>query len=145
MLAAMFDDGAITFAQQLSGRLTAVGPGLADLELAAEGATPLGAVMRIAVRLSFVTEHRFRGRGTLAVAGNDALAIATVDNGHLIDTRDGGARHGTAVLDAIGLGPLAGAHGRITSNFVVTRDGRVTDQQVLVLFRPQDRNQGGIP
>jgi hypothetical protein len=60
MLAAMFDDDAIAFAQQLSGRLTTVGPGLADLELTADGATPLGSAMRIAVRLSFLTEHRFR-------------------------------------------------------------------------------------
>jgi hypothetical protein len=101
--------------------------------------------MRIAVRLSFLTEHRFREHGTLAVAGRDALAIATVDDGHLIERRDGGARHGTAVLDAIGLGPLAGLHGQITSNFVVYGDGRVTDRQVLVVSRPQDHNQGGSP
>ena len=65
ILAAMLDHGTITFAHQLSGRLTTIGPGLADLDLTADGATPLGSVMRIAIGLSFVTEHRFRGRGTL--------------------------------------------------------------------------------
>jgi hypothetical protein len=145
MLAAMFDDGTITFAQKLSGRLTTIGPGLADLELAADDPTPLGPAMQIGLQLSFVTEHQFRARGTVAVAGRDALAIATVDDGHLIETHDRGARHGTAVLDATGLGPLAGLHGRITSNFVVSGDGRVTDRQVLVLLRPQHHNQGGSP
>jgi hypothetical protein len=141
----MLDHGTIAFAQQLAGRLTTIGPGLADLELAADGPTPFGSVMRIALQLSFVTEHQFRARGTVAVAGDDALAIVTVDDGHLIATRDGSARHGTAVLDAIGLGRLAGLHGRITSNFVVDGVGRVTDRQVLVLFTPQDHNQGGAP
>jgi hypothetical protein len=38
------------------------------------------------------------------------------------------------VLEAEGLGTLEGAHGRITSNFVVSSDGEVTDDRVVVLF-----------
>jgi hypothetical protein len=132
----------ITFAQVLSGSLTTIGPGLADLELTADGATPLGNHTRVAAQLSFVTEHRFRAQGTVTVASRLALACTTAEDGHLAAATEDGVRGGTAVLDAIGRGPLARAHGRIRSSFVVSGDGRVTDEQVLVLHRRQDHEQG---
>ena len=141
MLAAV----SITFTQQLSGRLTTVGPGLADLELAGDARTPLGTGTRMTGQLAFVTERSFRGRGTVAIAGREALALSTASDGHLAGATDRGVRHGTAVFDVIGLGLLAGAHGRLTSSFAVTGDGRVSDRQVLVLSRPQDHDQGGTP
>jgi hypothetical protein len=147
MLAAMFSadnvPSRITFPQRLSGRLTTVGPGLADVVLAGDGPTPLGAGTRLAGQLSFVTERSFRARGTIAVAGRDALEFTTIAEGSLCAATDEGVRHGTAVLHVIGLGPLAGVHGHVTSNFVVSDDGRVSDRQVLVLFPPQDHHQGG--
>ena len=146
MVAAMFerDDptAPLAFAQQLSGRLTTVGPGLADLELTGAEPTPLGSDTRLAARLSFASERSFRERGTLAVAGQDALAFTTVGHGDLAEA-DGDAQHGTAVLDITGLGPLAGARGRITCNFLVSGDGRVIDRQVLVLFCGTNHNEGG--
>jgi hypothetical protein len=124
----------ITFAQRLCGRLTTIAPGVADLELSADTETPLGALTRLAARLTFADGRSFQDSGTVTVAGRDALAIATSGDGHLDDTPHAGVRHGTAVLHVTGLGALRGAHGRLTSNFVVTGDGRVTDRQVLVLF-----------
>jgi len=149
MLAAMFSaDHAtrrITFAQRLSGRLTTIGPGLADLELAGDEPTPLGVGTRLAAQLAFVTEHSFRARGTVAIAGRDALAFTTVSEGHLATATARGVRRGAAEFDVTGLGPLTGAHGHITSSFVAYDDGRVSDRLVLVLFTPQDHNQGGTP
>jgi hypothetical protein len=147
MVAAMLgpDDptAPIAFAQQLSGRLTTIGPGLADLDLAGDAPTPLGSGIRLAARLTFASERRFRERGTLAVAGGDVLALASLGDGDL-DEAGGDARHGTAVLGITGLGALAGAHGRITCNFVVSGDGCVIDRQVLVLFCGNHHtNEGG--
>jgi hypothetical protein len=133
----------ITFAQRLSGRLTAIGPGLADLELAGDEATPLGVGTRLAGQLAFVTEHSFRASGTVVIGGRDALAFTTVADGHLTDPTAQGVRHGTAVFDVTGRDDLAGAHGHITSTFVAYDDGRVSDRQVLVLSPPQDHNRGG--
>src|SRR4051794_18448109 len=102
MVASMFkpDDPAapIVLTQQLSGRLTTVGPGLADLELTGTEPTPLGPSMHLAARLAFSSERSFRERGTLAVADRDALAFTTVEDGDFAEA-GGDARHGTAVLD----------------------------------------------
>jgi hypothetical protein len=137
MLAAMFDEdaeGPIGYAQELTGRLTTVGPGVADLELSGSGPTPLGSSTRLEAQLWFASERSFRVWGTIAIAGRDVLAIATLGRGDLVDAAHQGIRHGTAVLEATGVGALAGVRGRITSNFVVSADGEVTDEQMVVLF-----------
>jgi hypothetical protein len=147
MLSAMFSadhvPSRITFPQRLSGRLTTIGPGLADVELAGDGQTPLGAGTRLAGQLSFVTERTFRARGTIAIAGRDALDFTTIAEGHLGGATAEGVRHGTVVLHVLGRGHLAGLRGHITSRFAVSDDGRVSDRQVLVLFPPEDHYQGG--
>jgi hypothetical protein len=53
----------------------------------------------------------------------------------LAPSADGRTRHGTSVLAVTGgAGRYAGASGRITSNFVLSPDGEVTDEQVVVVF-----------
>jgi len=134
-------DAPTTFVQKLTGRLTAIGPGLADLELSADAATPLGKHTHVRAQLSFLTERSFRARGRIAIAGHDALAFTTANDGHLAEPADGGVRHGTAVLDVTGIGALAGAHGQVSAAFVVSADGHVTDDQILVLFQPHRHNR----
>jgi hypothetical protein len=138
MLASMLHEhdatGPIGYAQELTGRLTAIGPGMADLDLCGAGATPLGSSTRLTAQLWFATERSFRVWGTIAVSGREVLAVATLDRGDLADASHQGIRHGTAVLEATGVGALAGVRGRITSNFVVSADGEVTDEQMVVLF-----------
>jgi hypothetical protein len=124
----------ITYSQRLEGRLTTVGPGLADIELSVTGETPLGPEAVLASQLAFATERSFREEGTITFAGGRALRIATLGRGDLAATPDGALRHGTAVLTVEGIGELSGARGRITSNFLVTEDGSLTDEQVVVLF-----------
>jgi hypothetical protein len=124
----------LTYNQRLSGHLTTVGPGLVDVELVAVGETPLGRAVRLASQLTFADERTFSEDGTLELGADGALHVRTVGHGSLTVGPAPGMRHGTAVLEAEGSGRLAGARGRITSNFVVTDDGEVTDEQVVVVF-----------
>jgi hypothetical protein len=135
----------VTFAQRLCGRLTAIGPGLAELELTGDVPTLLEQRAHVVAKLSFVTERTIRARGTIEVAGRDVLAFSTARDGHLGEPSAGGDRHGTTVLEAIGHGPLAGTRWRITSTFVVSGDGRMTDHQFLVLFCRADHHQEETP
>lgn len=124
----------IAYTQQMRGRLTAVGPGLADVELAADEATPLGPGATFAAQLAFASRHAFRAEGAIAFGDGPALRLRTLGDGVLAPSPDARLRHGTAVLEAWGVGPLSGVRGRITSNFVVAGDGALTDDQVVVLF-----------
>ncbi len=124
----------VTYTQRLEGRVTAVGPGLLDVELAAVGETPLGPAVRLASQLAFSDERTFRGDGTLELGAGGIVRIRTLGLGILTPGPAPGIRHGTAVLEAEGSGRLEGARGRITSNFLVADDGEVTDEQVVVLF-----------
>lgn len=134
----------IVYTQRLRGRLTAVGPGLLDAELAAAGDTPLGSCPTFASQLTFETGRSFRAEGTIAFRdGEPALTFTTLGRGDLGEATGGDVRHGTAMLDVAGIGRLGRAHGRITSNFTVDADGHVTDDQVVVLFI--DRETGDTP
>lgn len=124
----------ITYSQRLQGRVTTVGPGLIDVELAATGETPLGREAVLASQLAFATERSFREVGTITFGAGGALRFATLGHGDLVSAPDGSFRHGTAVLVVEGIGELSGARGRITSNFLVSEDGVLTDEQVVVLF-----------
>jgi hypothetical protein len=66
------------------------------------------------------------------------LRLRTVDEGRLTDSADEDLRHGTAILVVVGgTGQFEGATGRITSNFVVSDTGDLTDNQLgLVFLRP---------
>jgi hypothetical protein len=124
----------LTCSLRLRGRFTTVGPGLVDAELRAADGCSFGLVATVASQLAFATERTFQEHGTVAFDGEQALRLSTLGRGDLTDVRDDGLRHGTAVLLAEGIGPLAGARGRITSNFLVSMDGDVIDEQVIVLF-----------
>jgi hypothetical protein len=122
------------FTQSLNGRFTAVGPGLADVQLVGPDTSPLGGAIRLASQLSFANERAFRQEGTIEVGDDRAPVIATRGRGELGEAEGDGARHGRSELEARGVGRLAHARGRITSSFVVSPDGRVRDEQVVVLF-----------
>jgi hypothetical protein len=108
--------------------MTEVRPGVLDAELEARGA-------RSATRLVFKDESTFEESGTIDFGNGDALRVRSLESGHLARSADGRSRHGTSVLSVVeGAGRYAGASGRITSNFVLSPEGEVTDEQVAVLF-----------
>lgn len=112
----------IVYAQHLEGRLTDVGPGLLDASLRVDGGATLLS------QLTFLDEHRFREEGTIDFGDGRPLAFTTLGEGHLGPSPDPRYRHGTAVR------VIDGGRGRMTSNFLVAADGRVTDDEVAVVF-----------
>jgi hypothetical protein len=118
----------VTYTRTLRGRTTVVGPGVLDVQRSARGT-------RVRSRLVFADESTFSEEGTIEFGRGDALNFRSVGNGTLQAALSGGVRHGASVLEvADGVGRYAGASGRITSNFVLSPDGAITDEQVLVLF-----------
>jgi hypothetical protein len=112
--------------------MTAVGPGVLDAELHARGT-------RLSTRLVFADEDTFRGSGTLDFGHGDTIAFRSAEDGTLTRSADGRLHHGTWILSIVaGEGRYAGATGRITSNFVLSPDGEVTDEQVVVLFMDKE-------
>ena len=108
--------------------MTGVGPGVLEAELTARR-------MRVETRLEFTDETTFRESGTIDLGNGNALHVRSLEGGRLEQSADGRTRHGTSVLGVVGgTGRYAGASGRITSNFVLSSSGEVTDEQVVVLF-----------
>lgn len=120
----------IVYSQRLGGRLTAVAPGVLDASLAG-----VAAPATVDAQLSFAGERSFRVTGEIRFGGEGSLRFRTLESGRLDPSPDPGLRHGTAVLEICGgTGRFDGAHGRITSNFVVSDDGEITDHQLGVVF-----------
>jgi hypothetical protein len=118
----------VTFTRRLRGHMNVVGPGILDAELSSRGA-------RVVTRLVFVDGATFREEGTIDFGNGNALRFRSLGSGSLEPSPDGSVRHGTSVLEVDGgVGRYAGARGRITSNFVLSPDGEITDEQVVVLF-----------
>jgi hypothetical protein len=118
----------VTFTRRLRGRMTIVRPGVLDADLSGRG-------VHVASRLVFTDEGSFRETGTIDLGHGDAIRFDSLESGSLKPSADGLVRHGTTVLAiAGGLGRFARASGRITSNFVLSPSGEVTDEQVIVVF-----------
>jgi len=90
-------------------------------------------------RLTLDGRGRFSAAVTIDFGHGHALRLHTVDEGRLVGSADENLRHGTATFEIVdGSGQFEGATGRITSNFVVSDTGELTDNQVGVVFvRPQ--------
>ena len=127
----------IVYSQRLGGQLTAVAPGVLAASLAdyAEPAT-------LDAQLCFADERSFRLIGEVRLVGEGTLRFRSLGSGRIDPSPEPGLRHGTAVLEVWGgTGRFDGAHGRITSNFVVSDDGEITDHQLGVVFvaaRPKE-------
>jgi hypothetical protein len=117
--------------EELDGKLTAVGPGLLDATLATCG----GGSATLVSQLTFADTSRFSEEGRLEFGDGDALYFRTLSPGHLTSAPDPSLRLGTAVREIRhGTGALRGAAGRITSTFVVDRDGNLSDREVALVF-----------
>jgi hypothetical protein len=108
--------------------MTVIGPGVLDADLRARRT-------RVTTRLVFTDEVTFREEGSIELGAGNVLRFRSLESGKLERAGRRGARHGTSVLRVEdGQGRYAGAKGRITSNFVLSPDGEVEDEQVIVIF-----------
>jgi hypothetical protein len=142
---------AIAFTMEFRGRSTPLRPGV----LTTCASAPSGALVTridgdgvhgafeavdgdealLECRLTFVDESNFEELGTISFGAGNALRFRSVGLGSLEASPDPALRQGTAVWTVDGgAGALAGARGRIVSNFLVSTSGELTDRQLGVLF-----------
>ncbi len=77
----------------------------------------------------------FAETGTVDFGHGHELHLRTTELGRLAPSAAEELRHGTAVLEVVGgTGQFEGASGRISSNFVVSDTGDLTDNQLGVIF-----------
>jgi hypothetical protein len=109
---------------------TTVGPDgvTADLQPAGGGRASFQSEVRI------TGDTSFQERGTISI-GESRLHFSTVGEGYLGGSPDPKVRHGSVIwrIDR-GEGRFEGATGLITSNFVVTDQGEVTDNHFGFLY-----------
>src|SRR5919204_1319030 len=75
-------------------------------------------------RLTFLDATRFEEVGTISFGNGNALRFRSAVDGTLAGTAEPGLRHGTAAWEIdSGAGALAGATGRIVSNFLLSDTG----------------------
>lgn len=81
--------------------------------------------------------------GEISFGAGDAVTFRA--RGVLGPSRDPKLRHGTAVLEVTGgRGRLVGASGFVTSNFLLSHTGELTDHHLGLLFLEQVPADGGI-
>jgi hypothetical protein len=86
-------------------------------------------------RLTLNGGGAFSAGMTLDFGHGHELHLRTVDAGRLVDSAEENLRHGTAAFEVVeGTGQFEGATGRITSNFVVSDTGELTDNQLGIVF-----------
>ena len=147
--------GLLTFSLEFRGEVTEDGDGLV-LRASAPSCTRETRVQEngIAARFLFgdcseeaflesrvlLDDHgTFSAVVTIDFCHGNVLWGRTVDDGRLIRSANRHLRHGSATIHVVGgKGQFAGATGQITSNFVVSDTGELTDNQLGMLFLRSD-------
>jgi hypothetical protein len=120
----------VIYTKQLVGSTRELAPGALGRS---ESELPDGA--RLESELVFADETTFREHGTIVLGPDNELRFRTLGTGHLAPSATPGLRHGTVTWEVDGgTGRVAGATGRITSNFTVTDEGDVADEQLGFIF-----------
>ena len=110
--------------------------------MAANGITTLvevlpGEVAVLESRVERAPDGTFVEDGTITYGSAGSITFDTVGRGHVGPSADGRRSHGVVMWRVTGGdGRFAGAQGFITSNFTVTADGLVTDDQLARLYLP---------
>jgi hypothetical protein len=91
------------------------------------------AICRSRVLLS--DDRTFEETGSISFGNGNTLYFHTIGTGILGPSPDPDLRHGSCVREVVGgQGRFARAEGRITSNFLLSSTGEITDTQVGVIF-----------
>jgi hypothetical protein len=120
-----------TYTLDFRGRLASVRPGVYELDAhSGDGAVLLS-------ELSMTAGDAFDEAGTISLGSGAALHFRSLSPGHVGASPEDGVRQGAVQcgVDA-GEGELAGARGVLTSNFLLSATGEITDRRVAVVFVP---------
>ena len=93
-------------------------------------------------RIALGHDGSFTAVGSITFGVRHVMRFRTLGNGRLARTPDRHLRQGGAVARIEGgSGQFEGATGRITSNFLLSDTGEITDHQVGLVFVPGDSGQ----
>ena len=142
---------ALSYSLDFRGSATRVEPGI----LLARASAPSGALVTtvdgdgvrsrfeaapggeatLYARLDLLGEDAFDAAGTISFGNGNTLRFRSLSPGVLGPSPDADLRQGTVVsVIEGGDGSLAGATGRISSSFLVSDTGELTDRHLAVLF-----------
>lgn len=141
----------VAFSMQFRGHSTALSPGVVTARATAPSSALVTEIDQAGVhgrheprpgheahlecRLTFHTDTSFDEVGTISFGNGNTLRFHSTRPGTLGPTPDPALQHGTItwVVDN-GAGAFAGARGRITSNFLLSSSGDLTDHHLGLLF-----------
>jgi hypothetical protein len=125
----------VVFALELHGEAVELDPGRLWVEARARGAVDgIGDGQTVCRRdFELTDDGSLLEKGELTFGAGDAITFSA--RGRLRPSPDPRFRHGTAVLEVTGgRGRLAGARGFVTSNFLLSVTGELTDHHQGLLF-----------
>lgn len=86
-------------------------------------------------RVTLLDGEEFELAGTVAFGNGNALRFRSLGRGVIRSSPEPGLRHGSAICEIDGgSGDLGKASGQITSSFLVSDTGELTDHQVGLVF-----------
>ena len=121
----------VSYSLEFRGHATPLDPGV----LIGRASAPRdeGGEASLETRVTFIGEDGFEQLGTISFGNGDAVRFRSRGLGVLADAA--GLRHGTAICDIeSGCGRFEGAAGRITTSFLVSATGELTDHHEAVIF-----------
>lgn len=122
---------ALSYSFEFRGYATPLEPGV----LIGRGRAPRdeGGEALLETRVTLVGEDGFEQLGTISFGNGDAVRFRSRGLG--VISTDPDVRHGTAICDIeSGCGRFEGAAGRITTSFIVSATGELTDHQQGVIL-----------
>jgi hypothetical protein len=147
----------ITYTLQFRGRASSVGADRMRFRLTAPSSALVtrlgpdgvhGALEEVAggdaaleAELSLHEQSTFEDGGTIEFGHGNSVRFRSVGLGRLVECPDRNLRHGTVVREVEGNGQFERAEGLITSNFLVSDTGEVTDNHLGLIFVHEGRSE----
>jgi hypothetical protein len=149
----------ITYALQFRGRASSLGADRIRFRLTAPSSALVtslgpegvhgafedvpGGGATLETELSLREQSTFDDAGTIEFGQGNSVRFRSVGLGRLVACPDPNLRHGTVVREVEGgNGQFAHAEGFITSNFLVSDTGEVTDNHFGLIFVNERRSEG---
>jgi hypothetical protein len=126
----------LPYSLEFRGHATPLEPGVLVTRANAPAALfrPDGEAL-LEARVTLLDGDAFELAGTIGFGSGDALRFRSLCRGQIGPSPEPGLRLGTAVCEIDGgSGRLASASGRITSSFLVSETGELTDHQLGLIF-----------